>query len=99
MDAPDVASQLAAATPKLQGHSSLRKVLNQSVHAGLRIGGAEEQQVADHKRLPDPQTEDHELRCAACSAVPRLIQRMLDPRSGKTLRLYRCQCGEHVWEE
>ena len=55
--------------------------------------------MADHKRLPpDPQPED-ELRCAACSAVPRLIQRMLDPRSGKTLRLYRCQCGEHVWEE
>ena len=54
--------------------------------------------MAEDSKLPE-QTEDRELRCHACSAVPRLTQRILDPRTGKTLGLYRCECGEHVWEE
>jgi hypothetical protein len=53
--------------------------------------------VAEDKHLPEPQNQDQELRCHACSAVPRLAQRILDPKTGKTLRLYRCECGQRVW--
>jgi hypothetical protein len=24
---------------------------------------------------------------------------MLDPRKGKVVRLYRCSCGERIWDE
>jgi hypothetical protein len=52
-----------------------------------------------NKELPEPPTEDQQLRCQSCSAVPRLAQRILDPNTGRTFRLYRCQCGESIWEE
>jgi len=55
--------------------------------------------LVQDKDLPEPQNQDQELRCHTCSAFPRLAQRMLDPRTGKTFRLYRCECGESVWEE
>ena len=39
-----------------------------------------------------------ERRCPFCAAVPRLTHRMLDPRHGKTIRLYKCpQCSELIW--
>ena len=38
-----------------------------------------------------------EVRCGRCAAEPRLVQEMLDPRSGSTVRLYNCQCGEQIW--
>src|SRR5213076_3122774 len=52
--------------------------------------------VQDKK--PEPQNQDQELRCHTCSAFPRLAQRILDPRTGKAFRLYRCECGDTVWK-
>jgi hypothetical protein len=41
-----------------------------------------------------------QCRCPAGAAVaPRLILKFLDVRSGKTVRLYRCQCGECIWDD
>ncbi len=31
--------------------------------------------------------------CRNCGSKPRLICKMLDPKSGKTVRLFLCQCG------
>jgi hypothetical protein len=38
-----------------------------------------------------------ETRCAQCGAQPKLVHRMLDPRKGQTLRMYKCSCGEQIW--
>jgi predicted RNA-binding Zn-ribbon protein involved in translation (DUF1610 family) len=41
--------------------------------------------------------EAFEFRCSQCGAQPKLIHRMLDPRRGETLRMYKCPCGEQIW--
>jgi hypothetical protein len=38
-----------------------------------------------------------EVRCKRCSAVPRLAFKLLNPRTGGTLGMYKCQCGEQMW--
>ena len=45
------------------------------------------------------QTRDTRRRCPTCAAFPKLTHRFLDPRQGKTIRLYRCQCGERIWDD
>jgi hypothetical protein len=38
---------------------------------------------------------DEELpNCRSCGNKPRLICRTLDPKSGKTIRIFMCACGE-----
>jgi hypothetical protein len=32
--------------------------------------------------------------CRSCGSKPRLICKMLDPKSGKTVRILMCSCGE-----
>lgn len=36
-------------------------------------------------------------RCSRCDAQPKLVSRMLDPKTGHTVRMFRCQCGEQTW--
>ena len=38
-------------------------------------------------------------RCERCDAQPRLVREMLDSRSGKTVRMFECKCGERAWAE
>jgi lysyl-tRNA synthetase class I len=45
----------------------------------------------------DPFKSPDEVRCKHCGAVPRLAHKILDPRSGGTLRMYKCECGEQMW--
>jgi hypothetical protein len=44
-----------------------------------------------HVKSPD------EIRCTPCGAVPRLAHKILPPRTGGTLRMYKCECGEQMW--
>jgi hypothetical protein len=37
-------------------------------------------------------------RCRSCSASLRLARELLDTRKGKTIRLFRCACGERIWD-
>ena len=37
--------------------------------------------------------------CMACGARPALIRSMLDSLSGRTVRMFKCQCGEKTWTE
>jgi len=38
--------------------------------------------------------------CPRCEeARLRLVQTMLDPRKGKTIRIFECQCGESIWDD
>jgi len=40
-----------------------------------------------------------DCRCPRCDALPKPIYQMLDTRTGKTVRLPECKCGERTWEE
>ena len=40
-----------------------------------------------------------EGRCVKCGAQPRLVHKMLEPRTGKTLCMFECKCGERTWSE
>lgn len=37
--------------------------------------------------------------CPACSAVPRLMASMLDPKNGCLVKVYQCRCGKIVWDD
>jgi hypothetical protein len=39
----------------------------------------------------DPQREA--VRCRDCRAKTELMVRMMNPRDGRTLRIFRCDCG------
>ena len=40
------------------------------------------------------------LHCPACAERLSLVTQILDPRRGKTVRLFKCnKCGERIWEE
>jgi hypothetical protein len=36
-------------------------------------------------------------RCLRCDGQPSLVRQMLDSRSGKTIRMFKCRCGEQTW--
>jgi hypothetical protein len=38
-------------------------------------------------------------RCAKCDAEPGLMHKMLEPRTGKTMRIFECKCGTRTWDE
>jgi hypothetical protein len=49
---------------------------------------------------PEREVQAVQCRCPAGAAVaPRLILKFLDVRSGKTIRLYKCKCGECIWDD
>jgi len=40
------------------------------------------------------QIEDELPNCRSCGNKPRLICKLLDPKTGKTVRIFMCGCGE-----
>ena len=34
-----------------------------------------------------------------CSAQPMIVRKMMDPKTGKTVRMFECQCGARCWTE
>jgi hypothetical protein len=66
----------------------------------IRRNTPRRERVTDKEiELPKHQTEDPGPRCPTCSAFPRLLTSMLQPRSGKTVKLYRCDCGQRIWND
>ncbi len=37
--------------------------------------------------------------CNQCGKKPALVRTMLNPRSGRTVRMFKCECGEQTWLE
>ncbi|MGY4428266.1 hypothetical protein ACVWWO_000743 [Bradyrhizobium sp. F1.13.1] len=37
--------------------------------------------------------------CATCGSKTRLLHRILDPTNGRTIRIFKCACGEQIWTE
>ncbi len=35
--------------------------------------------------------------CPKCAAALRIVVDILDSRNGQVFRLFRCECGEFVW--
>ena len=50
-------------------------------------------EAAQADLLNDP----NQVRCKHCGATPRLAHKILDVRTGGTLRMYKCACGEQMW--
>ena len=40
-----------------------------------------------------------EDRRCQCSAQPKLAHKMMDPKRGLTVRMFRCDCGVQSWTE
>jgi hypothetical protein len=36
-------------------------------------------------------------RCIRCGAEPKLVGTMLDSNKGRTIRMFKCRCGEQTW--
>lgn len=34
-----------------------------------------------------------------CGAHPRIVRKMMNPKTGKTVRMFECQCGTRSWTE
>jgi hypothetical protein len=37
--------------------------------------------------------------CPLCDEMPRIVRKILDSRTGKTVCMFECKCGEHSWSE
>ena len=40
-----------------------------------------------------------DCRCKKCDAQLYLVRRILDPLSGKTIRMFECKCESRTWSE
>jgi len=38
-------------------------------------------------------------QCNACGEKPALVRTMLDSLTGRTVRMFKCRCGEQTWTE
>lgn len=34
-----------------------------------------------------------------CGAQPAIVRKRIDPRTGKTARMFECQCGQRSWTD
>jgi hypothetical protein len=54
----------------------------------------------DPSRRAANETRDEKwIFCSKCAAEPRLFLSLLDSRKGGQYRVFRCQCGEMIWDE
>jgi hypothetical protein len=37
--------------------------------------------------------------CSHCGEKPVLARTMLNPQNGRTVRMFKCECGEQTWSE
>ena len=37
--------------------------------------------------------------CSNCRKTPSLVVAMLNPKTGGTIRMFKCECGEQMWSE
>lgn len=55
--------------------------------------------MADEGEMPKQQQQAQAPRCPACYNLPKRMQRVLDTQTGRTIRLFTCECGEHIWDD
>jgi hypothetical protein len=37
--------------------------------------------------------------CSQCDRKPAMVRSMLNPKTGRTVRMFKCECGEQTWSE
>jgi len=37
--------------------------------------------------------------CEDCGEKPALLMKMLNPENGRTMRVFKCKCGQQTWSE
>jgi hypothetical protein len=37
--------------------------------------------------------------CGSCGEKPALALSMLNPKNGRTVRMFKCECGQQTWSE
>jgi len=56
--------------------------------------------IAEFKNEVFRSYQPHTIRlCGTCGEKPALVRSMLDSLSGRTVRMFKCQCGEKTWTE
>jgi hypothetical protein len=48
-------------------------------------------EFSDPKMFGEPQCK--------CGAQPIIVRKMMEPMTGKTVRMFECQCGTRSWTE
>ena len=48
-------------------------------------------EFSDPKMFGEPQCK--------CGAQPIIVRKMMEPKTGKTVRMFECQCGTRSWSE
>jgi hypothetical protein len=46
----------------------------------------------------EPRSKPVERHCRRCDAVLYVVETMLDPRTRRVVRMYKCECGERIWD-
>ena len=56
---------------------------------------------ADPEKRPDTEVRDDEkiVFCPKCAAEQRAVLVILDTSKGVAVRLFRCACGELIWDD
>ena len=55
---------------------------------------------ADHEKRPIKGARDNDrFCCPACALEPLRFIIILDTRKGQTVRLFKCECGELIWDD
>ena len=55
--------------------------------------------VHQSKRIGSDAGDDKRIFCSSCAAEPSLFIWLLDSRNGKQHRVFKCECGEIVWDD
>jgi hypothetical protein len=55
--------------------------------------------VRQIKRTGNEAGDEKRLFCSSCAAEPAEFLSLLDTRSGKQHRLFRCECGALIWDD
>lgn len=66
-------------------------------HLGTMAEGT--QMTDDKEAEPISSKQDRAPRCPACAAFPQFRTQFLEPVTGRTIRLFQCECGQRVWDE
>jgi hypothetical protein len=52
-----------------------------------------------NERIGNEARDEKPVFCSSCAAEPSLSISILDSRNGKQHRVFKCECGEIVWDD
>jgi hypothetical protein len=55
--------------------------------------------IHQNKHIGGEARDDDPIFCSSCAAQPSQFISVLDSRNGKQHRVFKCECGEIVWDD